>query len=143
MIVFRMHGISHGVFDSSGTFLYPGRWHSAGARVIYAAEHASLTVLETLIHAGGRKMPPKAISRIHLPDDLSIESAPWMEMPASQAFGDAWVKEARSGVLRVPSIAVNRVESNFILNPHHPDFSRLHHDLPERFLFDPRLFLAG
>jgi RES domain-containing protein len=142
MIVFRMHGISHGPFDTSGAFLQPGRWHSAGSRVVYAAEHASLAVLETLIHAGGRKMPPRAITQIHIPEDLAIESAPWMEMPASQAFGDAWAKEARAAVLRVPSIAVNRMESNFVLNPRHPDFSRLRHDPPEPFLFDPRFFLA-
>src|SRR5580658_5971967 len=117
MIVFRMHGISHGVFDTTGAVLQPGRWHSGGTRVVYAAEHVSLAVLETLIHAGGRKIPPRAITRIHIPDILSVESAPWMEMPDSQAFGDAWVTEARSAVLRVPSIAVNRMESNFVLNP--------------------------
>jgi RES domain-containing protein len=143
MIVFRMHGISHAVFDSMGSFLQPGRWHSQGTRVVYTAEHASLAALETLIHAGGRKIPPRVITMVHLPDNLSIESAPWMEMPASQAFGDAWAREARTAVLRVPSVAVNRMESNFVLNPGHPDFQRIHHDRPERFLFDPRLFVAG
>lgn len=143
MIVFRMHGAAHGVFDTAGAFFQPGRWHSQGSRVVYAAQHASLAVLETLIHAGGRKIPPRAITRIFLPDDISIESAPWVEMPESQAFGDAWVREARTAVLRVPSIAVNRMESNFVLNPSHPDFSRIQHDPSERFLFDPRFFLAG
>ena len=143
MIIFRMHGISQAAFDSSGAFFQPGRWHSAGTRGVYAAEHASLAVLETLIHAGGRKMPPRVISRIHLPDDLSIESAPWMEMPDSQSFGDAWVSEARTAVLRVPSIAVNRMESNFVLNPRHEDFPRIQLGNPERFVFDPRFFLAG
>jgi RES domain-containing protein len=138
-----MHGISHETFDSSGALLQPGRWHSQGTRVVYAAEHASLAVLETLIHAGGRKIPPRVITRIHLPEDLPIESAPWMEMPASQAFGDAWVMEARSAVLRVPSIAVNRMEANYVLNPAHLEFQRLRHDPPERFLFDARFFLAG
>jgi RES domain-containing protein len=99
-------------------------------------------VLETLIHAGGRKMPPRHLTRIHLSDDLSIESASWMEMPASQAFGDAWVRQARSAVLRVPSIVVNGLESNFVLNPAHPEFSRLRHDPPERFQFDLRFFLS-
>jgi RES domain-containing protein len=143
MIIFRMHGISQAAFDSSGAFLQPGRWHSAGTRVVYAAAHASLAALETLIHAGGRKMPPRAISRINLPDDLSIESAPWMEMPASQSYGDAWVRDARTAVLRVPSIAVNRMESNFVLNPHHEDFPCIQLGNPERFVFDPRFFLAG
>ena len=142
MIVFRMHGISIGAFDSSGAFLQPGRWHSQGTRVIYAAEHASLAVLETLIHAGGRKLPPRAITRIQIPGSLTIESAPWMEMPDSQAFGDAWVSEARTPVLRVPSIAVNRMESNFVLNPGHPHFSQIRHDPPEEFVFNPRFSLA-
>jgi RES domain-containing protein len=143
MIVFRMHGISSEALDSTGAFLQPGRWHSQGTRVVYAAEHASLAALETLIHAGGRKMPHRAISRIFLPDDLPIESASWMEMPDSQAFGDAWVRQARTAVLRVPSIAVNRMESNFVLNPGHRDFKSIQPGLPERFVFDPRFFLAG
>ena len=137
-----MHAVSHGVFDTTGAFLQPGRWHSAGTRVIYAAEHASLAVLETLIHAGGRKLPPRSITRIHIPDDLPIESADWMEMPASQAFGDTWVKKARTAALRVPSIAVNRLESNFVLNPAHPDFERIRRDPAEEFVFNPRFFLA-
>jgi RES domain-containing protein len=142
MIVFRMHGISRDAFDSSGAFFQPGRWHSAGTRVFYAAEHASLAALETLIHAGGKKMPPRAITRIHIPDDLSIESASWMEMPASQAFGDAWVREARTAVLRVPSIAVNRMESNFVFNPIHAEFQRIRSESIEQFVFDPRFFLV-
>ncbi len=143
MIVFRMHGVSRDVFDSTGSFLQPGRWHPRGTHVIYAAEHASLAVLETLIHAGGHKIPPRAITRIEIPDNLSIESAAWMEMPASQEFGERWVKEARSAVLRVPSIAVNRMESNFVLNPRHPDFARIQHADPEEFVFNPRFLLLS
>ena len=142
MVVFRMHGASYEVFDTAGGFLQPGRWHSRGTRVVYAAEHASLAVLETLIHAGGRKMPPRAITQIRFPDDLSIESASWIEMPASQRFGDAWVNEARTAVLRVPSVAVNRMESNFVLNPHHPDFPRIQHEAAEEFVFDTRFSLS-
>jgi len=140
MIVFRMHGVSHDVFDSTGSFLQPGRWHPRGTHVIYAAEHASLAVLETLIHAGGRKIPPRSMTRIEIPDNLSIESASWMEMPASQQFGEQWVKEARSAVLRVPSIAVNKMESNFVLNPRHSDFARIKHAAAEPFVFDTRFF---
>jgi RES domain-containing protein len=141
MIVFRMHAVSHGVFDTAGAFLQPGRWHSAGTRVVYAAEHASLAVLETLIHAGGRKMPPRSMTRIVIPDDLVVEDAAWMEMPASQAFGDAWVKRGSSAVLRVHSVAVNQMESNFVFNPAHPDFARVIHEASEKFVFNPRFFL--
>jgi RES domain-containing protein len=143
MIVFRMHGPHNPAFDSTGAFLYAGRWHSRGTRVVYAAEHASLAVLETLIHAGGRKIPPRNMTRIEIPEDFHIESAGWKDMPESQRFGDQWVIEARTAVLRVPSIATNRLESNFIFNPAHPEFVKFKELESEEFAFDPRFFLAG
>lgn len=140
MIVYRMHGPQYDAFDSTGSFLHAARWHNAGTRVIYAAEHASLAVLETLIHAGGKKIPPRALTRINIPDEIAIESAEWIQPPASQAFGDTWVRELRSAVLRVPSIAVNQIESNFVLNPAHRDFARITHDPAEIFTFNARFF---
>jgi RES domain-containing protein len=142
MIVFRMHRISSSVFNTAGSFLNPGRWHGIGSHVVYAAEHASLALLETLIHSGGRKIPPMAVTQIHIPDEVLIEQTPWIDLPDSQLFGDAWLREMRTAVLRVPSIAVNRMESNFVLNPRHPDFSRIRHDSPQEFVFDPR-FLSS
>jgi RES domain-containing protein len=143
MIVFRMHGPAHSAFDTMGAFLYEGRWHSRGTRVVYAAEHASLAVLETLIHAGGRKIPPRWMTRIRISDSISIEPANWLEMPESQAFGDKWVAEGRSAVLRIPSVAVNRMESNFVFNPNHADFARIELVDSAEFVFDPRFFLAA
>lgn len=143
MIVYRMHGIGHDVFDTTGALLHPGRWHSQGTKVVYAAEHASLAVLETLIHASGGRIPPRVISKIHIPDEVPVESAEWVEMPSSQRFGDRWVKEKRSAVLRVPSIAVQRMEANYIFNPGHPDFSSLRALAAEEFFFDPRFFPAA
>jgi hypothetical protein len=35
------------------------------------------------------------------------------------------------------------MESNFVLNPRHEDFPRIQLGNPERFVFDPRFFLAG
>jgi RES domain-containing protein len=121
-----------------GSFLYGGRWHSRGTRVVYAAEHVSLAVLETLIHAGGRKIPPRSLARIEIPDSVAIEPIGWMEFADAQAFGDRWVQRARSAVLRVPSVAVNRMESNFVLNPAHPDFGQITLAVSEEFVFDPR-----
>ena len=138
-----MHSPSYDAFDSTGAFLQPGRWHPAGTRVLYAAEHASLAVLETLIHAGGRKLPPRSLTLIHLPDDVAIESAGWLEVPASQAFGETWVREARTAILRVPSVAVNRIESNFVFNPAHPEFGRITHETARTFVFNPRFFAVA
>jgi RES domain-containing protein len=142
MVIFRMHGVAYDAFDTTGSFLHPGRWHKVGTRVIYGAEHVSLAVLETLIHAGGRKMPPRSLSRIHIPDEVSVEEAQWMDMPDSQQWGDEWARTQRTAVLRVPSIAVNRLESNFVLNPAHPEFARIEREAAEEFVFNPRFFLA-
>jgi RES domain-containing protein len=143
MVIFRMHSKSHGAFDTRGATLQEGRWHSIGTRVVYAAEHASLAVLETLIHAGGKKIPPRVMTRITVPDELPIERAAWTEMPHSQAFGDAWFREGRTALLSVPSIAVNKLEFNYVLNPHHPDFTRVTQEEPQDFVLDPRFVLNG
>lgn len=136
-----MHGKFHEAFDTTGAFLDGGRWHSAGTRVVYAAEHAGLAVLETLIHAGGKKLPPRFITRIHILGSVVIELAAWIEMPDSQRFGDRWVEEGRSAVLRVPSLAVHGLESNFVFNPAHTEFKLVKAELPTEFVFDPRFFL--
>jgi RES domain-containing protein len=140
MFVFRMHDPRFAPLDATGAALHGGRWHSRGVPVVYTAEHASLAVLEAVIHANGDEVPRRSLTRIHLPDDLPIESAPWVEFPLSQRFGDQWAAEARSAVLRVESIVVNRMESNFVLNPKHPQFSRIEHEAPKPFPFDPRFF---
>jgi RES domain-containing protein len=140
MIVYRMHRIGSGVFDTTGAFLIPGRWHFAGVRVVYAAEHASLAALETLIHTSRKVVPNRAITEIHIPEDMLIESSEWMEIGQSRDFGSDWVRSGRTAVLRVPSKAVNLMESNFIINPAHPDFDRIRRGRTRDFAFDQRFF---
>jgi RES domain-containing protein len=70
----------------------------------------------------------------HLPED-------WRELPApasTRDFGSRWVMQARSSVLRVPSIVVDG-EFNYILNPRHADFRQLKIGVAVSFSFDPRL----
>jgi RES domain-containing protein len=49
-------------------------------------------------------------------------------------LGDAWVREERSLVLKVPS-AVVPSEYNYLINPNHPDARRLEVSPP----FDPQI----
>lgn len=70
----------------------------------------------------------------HLPED-------WRELPAPRStrkLGSEWVMQARSPVLRVPSIVVDG-EFNYILNPRHADFGQLKIGAAVPFSFDPRL----
>jgi RES domain-containing protein len=70
----------------------------------------------------------------HLPEDWGQLPAP----PSTREFGTQWIMQARSAVLRVPSIVVDG-EFNYILNPRHPDFRHLKIGAPVPFSFDPRL----
>lgn len=88
------------------------------------------------------------LSQITIPDDVPIETVADVQLPPdwdsltpgteTQRFGDRWVKEERSAVLSVPSSVVTS-ERNFIINPVHADFRKLHFSAPQRFVFDPRL----
>jgi RES domain-containing protein len=83
-----------------------------------------------------------------LPDDVRVEhvrveelSRDWRRTPAPTALaehGTAWLAAARTAVLAVPS-AVVPVETNYLLNPLHPDFPRIAVGDPEPFRLDARL----
>ena len=138
-------------FDGEGARLYGGRWNSPGTRMVYTSSTISLAVLEVLVHlqeasilssyslisAGFDDALVERLDRSMLPDG-------WRSYPAPselQRIGDEWVRRQRSAVLEVPSVIVER-ESNYLLNPVHPDFSSVVIGKPEPFTFDER-FLAG
>jgi len=85
---------------------------------------------------------------IDVPSEVSLERCnpetlndDWMSYPARselQDFGSNWLSSLRSAVLEVPA-AVMPVESNFLLNPRHPQFTHVSvvRELP--FSFDSRL----
>ncbi len=85
-------------------------------RLMFADE-----LLETL---SARKLPP----------DWQIEPAPL----STRALGDAWLRAARSAVLALPSVIIPG-ETNYLLNPVHPDFRKITIGKPQPFAFDPRL----
>jgi RES domain-containing protein len=126
-----------------------GRWNHAGFRVVYLAEHVALTMLEVLVNAGReRPLERYALIPIVVPaaavtlfEDGRLPPGWDGPLPngATRDLGTAWLTEARSLVLSVPSAVVPH-ERNFLLNPAHPDFAALEVGEPETFVFDPRLF---
>jgi len=56
-----------------------------------------------------------------------------------QMKGEDWIKTATSGVLLVPSVIVPS-EANILINPVHPDASKIHVLARNPFTLDPRLF---
>jgi RES domain-containing protein len=108
-----------------------GRWTSEGSPGVYTSLSPSTALLEFLVHVES-----------NLPDQLFLASAwiprtclfvpgelpdDWNQRPYRahvRAIGDDWSLSHRSLGLRVPS-AVCPPADNLIVNPDHPDFSRL------------------
>lgn len=136
-------------FSGEGSFRYAGRWHSEGTRVVYTAESVSLATLEILVHMRRRSAVPGFVlipCWFHeaLVEELDVKKLPaeWNAAIAPvelRAFGDPWAEERVSPVLRVPS-AITRRESNYLLNPEHPDFRSIDLGEPRPFHMDVRLF---
>lgn len=136
-------------FDGEGARLYGGRWNSSGTRMVYVAGSVSLAVLEVLVHLGDvGVLSSYSLCAVEFEDglieplDRSRLPADWRSYPAppgSREIGDAWVKGGSSVILEVPSAVVER-ESNYLINPAHPDFASVNVGVPEPFEFDSRLF---
>ena len=152
MDAWRIVKAKHGddAFSGEGAFRYGGRWNPAGTRLVYVSASLSLATLEILVHL--RPGAPFAFGtfRIHFDDSLLERLDPsdlpdeWREEPPSpstQSIGDAWARSAHSAVLAVPS-AVIPEERNFLLNPAHPDFSKITIDPMRPFALDRRLLDA-
>ena len=134
-------------FVGEGAKLYGGRWNSPGVPVVYASQHKSLAALEVLVHLNPRLAKRFKVFSFHFPDSLidriSLDSLPkgWRQEPpppSTQKFGDAWVRQARSVVLSVPSIIIPE-ELNYVLNPAHADFRKITIAESQDLAFDPRL----
>jgi len=56
----------------------------------------------------------------------------------TREIGDRWVQERRSAVLALPSV-ISPSDTNFLINPEHPDFKRIRIAVPIDYDFDSRL----
>ncbi|QOY87775.1 RES family NAD+ phosphorylase [Paludibaculum fermentans] len=137
-------------FDGEGAFLFGGRWSSPGTRIAYAAEHLSLAMVEYFVHLNADDPPkdlvvvgadiPDSVSRIVIAQhDLPAD---WRQVPAGPTLadiGDSFVAERQAAVLVVPSALVPS-ESNWLINPVHPQFADIQVLPPEPFQYDARFF---
>ncbi len=134
-------------FSGEGAAFSGGRWNSRGIHMVYTSATASLAALETLVHLNPAMRFTYQLFTIEFDESLVI-SIPlsdlppeWREQPpppTTRQIGDAWVKSGRSAVLEVPSVVVPG-ESNYLLNPSHPDFQSIRIGQSQPFPFDARL----
>ena len=136
--------------SGEGARLYGGRWNSRGMRVVYASTSLALAAMETFVNLEPNLHPKDLVSiEGEVPDALEIGRLELRALPANwrqtrdeslRRFGDQWIRAAQTVALLVPSAAV-RGEWNVLLNPAHPDFSKVKFQEPEPFEFDARMFL--
>lgn len=134
-----------------GAELTGGRWNRKGTAMLYTASNRALACLETLVHLNSAGLPlNRYLVSIEIDDDLwdaarieTVRSLPvgWDAEPASSTsidLGTAWAKGATSLLLAVPSVLVPE-EANILINPRHPDISRLKATKLRKWLYDPRI----
>lgn len=135
-------------FDGEGARLYGGRWNPQGFPVVYLADTRALAALETLVHAESalRKMnyvrfevtfSQQLVEVVELAE-LQGALSSLMISPRTQAVGRDWLERGSHPVLEVRS-AIIPEESNYLLNPQHPQFNRIKIGKAESFAFDRRL----
>jgi RES domain-containing protein len=137
-----------GVFSGDAARRFGGRWNSPGHAVVYTAQSLALAALEILVHLDSEKVlrnfvaiPVTLQEKFIASLDATRLPRTWRAYPATKFtrfLGDAWIAEGKSAVFRVSS-AVIPAESNFLLNPIHPDFDQLTIGDPVPFKFDSRL----
>ena len=134
------------IWSTGGARRTAGRWHEAGAEVIYASENYSTALLEALAHWNGILPSGQGYIEITIPRGTSYELVTedvipnWFERSAEAArrFGRDWYAENRSAILIVPSV-VARMEQNAVINSRHPEFAKLMVGPQKPVFWDERL----
>lgn len=127
----------------------PARWNGNHVKVIYTSSSQSLSCLENIVHRTSLGLNQNfRLLTIHIPDNVKITtlklsdlSENWLDyeqLPYTQNIGNNWIQKNETAVLRVPS-AIIAQECNYLLNPNHPDFSKVKLLGNDSFIFDSRI----
>lgn len=138
--------------DSSGAGAKQtgGRWNRAGTPMVYCASSIALACLETTVHLNFDGLPlNRYLVEVTIPASVwaaarSIKPDShigWNAIPAGKVSldaGDAWLASSASLVLLVPSVVVPE-ECNVLLNPRHPDITKIKFKKIRQWHYDARL----
>ncbi|MGO9015221.1 MAG: RES family NAD+ phosphorylase [Dissulfurispiraceae bacterium] len=134
-------------FSGEGAKKRGMRWNHKDIPVIYVAEHLSLSALEIIVNFPRKTLGvPFVFFKVEIPETVKIANVghlpmDWRDLPyqtSTQDIGSQWALERKTAVLEVPS-AVIPIERNYILNPLHPDFTKILINPATDFHFDNRL----
>lgn len=136
--------------SGKGAAIKGARWNSVGVELIYTASNRSLAMAEVAVHFTFATLPEDYMMvTIEIPNDISLQEVKvkdlpsnWQDFPhpsTTQIFGDKFVAENKSCLMRIPS-AVTQGDYNLLINPKHPDFVKIKIISIEKFPFDKRIF---
>ena len=141
MLAWRLCRERYADLTGEGARLYGGRWNSPGRAMVYAASSAALAVLEVRVHLD---LPPELLPPDYVLVTVDLGRAAietHTDIPdVPDLFGNAWLGEARTPVLQVPSLIVPEC-TNYLINPAHPAAGKIRITNSRRFEFDRRLWL--
>ncbi|MBB1295458.1 MULTISPECIES: RES family NAD+ phosphorylase [unclassified Pseudoalteromonas] len=139
MIVYRIgpkqyNNVSN-CLSGLGGMVAEGRWHYAGAPIVYTASTRSLAMLERLVNDSQEILKENlSVVIIQIPDTLKVKRLVEGELPAgwnaypyaadTQSIGSDYLMSEEAAVLQVPS-SLCPEEYNFIINPQHSDASKI------------------
>ena len=132
--------------SGEGARLNGGRWNSPGMPMVYLSGSRALAALELLVHltTPETRLIPRVLITVAIPRALiggRLWTAPgWQEEPPGKNSTDQvddWLRTASTAGVRAPSVLVPE-EDNILLNPSHPDFSRINVLESREFSYDPR-----
>jgi RES domain-containing protein len=135
--------------SGAGPRLYGGRWNRKGISVVYTSESRALAALEFFVHLSRTVVPAGfSLVSIEIPEtasqkEIARKDLPqnWREYPAPPELADigaTWIRSKQSLLLRVPSVIIPP-ESNFLINPAHPEMTGVRINKVEPYSPDPRL----
>ena len=144
MVLWRIS--RHVDLSGRGGLTIAGRWHHAGAPVVYLAETPSGALIEVCAHTSANDIPPSfTLLKVVGPDlpfdeiELASLDQGWASrVEITRDLGSEWLKRGSSALLRVPSALVPE-SANYLLNPLHKDAGLFRIEKSYQYPFDARL----
>lgn len=153
MIVFRIEREKYlsTTLNGIGASISEGyRWNSLNTRIVYTTETRALATLEVSVHLDLSEDLPddRFYVEIEVPDGITIQEVKLEDLPndwnskppslTTQTIGDDFVNYNEAAILKVPSSIVPK-EFNYLINPVHPDSSKIKVLSTSKMMFDQRL----
>lgn len=126
-----------------------GRWNQQGNPVLYFALSPSLSRLEAANYHASPRLIPRSYVLAEYEVDAAVERAGalgdgWDVYPypkETQEMGTEWLLSKRSLIMVVPSVTDSLlVDHCAVVNPLHPDISKIRHIRHVEGLFSVRAF---